>query len=468
MVAPRQQTGIVVARDRGNIALRDLVFILFRRRWVVLAIALPIIALGGTSLFRQAGSYTATARVVVELTNVDSPRWDTNNRAIDFDRELSTLYTIAMSMPVAEMAAESLADSAAVIEALNPALTDLENEEKLANYLMGGVDVSTVGESNVLEFRFSSVHPRISLMAVGAMRDAFMEFQVHGRKNRQAVQYYEEQMASIRARIDSLLSLRGQVLSEHQYISLTDDLRHDSGNLAPLRGELAKTQVERMTMEAKRDQLVPYLDGDPRDFPMGPDENKSATLIGWRNTVGKHDDELASILTVYNRDSETAKLQMELIRESLAKEERSYVESIRVGIRSLEEKEKAIQGQIDDILAKSETAPLVYHQVSLVDTELGSLRKVLDDIQGKLGEVRMNEFADERVSNVVALSMPEISTVISGSKTVFYFVLIVLFSLALGLVVAFILESLDHRIYEPRDVEDRLQLPVFASVTKVE
>ena len=49
----------------------------------------------------------------------------------------------------------------------------------------------------------------------------------------------------------------------------------------------------------------------------------------------------------------------------------------------------------------------------------------------------------------------------------FYFILMVIFAIALGFVAAFILESLDHRVYEPRDVEEHLKLPVFASVTKV-
>jgi len=40
------------------------------------------------------------------------------------------------------------------------------------------------------------------------------------------------------------------------------------------------------------------------------------------------------------------------------------------------------------------------------------------------------------------------------------------FGLALGIVAALIMESMDHRVYAPKDVEEKLNLPVFASVTR--
>ena len=76
--------------------------------------------------------------------------------------------------------------------------------------------------------------------------------------------------------------------------------------------------------------------------------------------------------------------------------------------------------------------------------------------------------ADERVSSVTPLTEPEIMLVLSGSKTMVYFIMISVFALALGIVVALILESLDHRVYHPKDVEDNLKLPVFASVTRTD
>ncbi|PJA76392.1 hypothetical protein CO151_02715 [bacterium CG_4_9_14_3_um_filter_65_15] len=470
MLGISPETGLTTPGQNTGITLRDVVFILFRRRWVILAISLPIILLGGTSLFRQTGSFTASARVLVELQKVDLPRWDSTGRSIDYDRELSTLYTIAMSNPVALRAAVTLQDSVGVMISLDDNLVDLAQDNNLSDFLLDGLDVSVIGESNILEFRFSSADPRISLMAVGALRDAFVEYQIHGRKDKRAVQFYTEQMNGVRSQIDSLLARRGQALMENQYISLTKDLDHVSGTLADLRNGLNKSWIDRKSLESKFNQLSKYLEEDPRNFPIGFEESRSQTLMYWRNQVSQHDDELARILTVYTKDSDVALRQQDLIRDSverLSQEEAGFVQSIQVEIQGLKAREEAIRAQIDLLQAKTRNSPLLYQTVSLIDTEIESLRGLFDDIQGKLGEVRLNEFADERVSNVMALTSPQLSSILSGSKTIIYFILLVVFTIALGIVAAFVLDGLDHRVYDPKDVEDHLKLPVFASVTKV-
>ncbi|MCB1185146.1 hypothetical protein KDM41_17135, partial [bacterium] len=68
--------------------------------------------------------------------------------------------------------------------------------------------------------------------------------------------------------------------------------------------------------------------------------------------------------------------------------------------------------------------------------------------------------------NVSNLTNPELIMVLSGGKTIVYFAMICIFALALGVGVALLMDNMDHRVYAPRDVEEHLQLPVFASVTK--
>lgn len=461
----------LVSTTGQSISLRDIVFTLYRRRWIVLVIALPIIAMGGTSLFRQVGAYTASARVVVELAKVDLPQWNTSGRNIDYDRELSTLTNIAMSLPVITEAAEALADSVEVIKSLDERLVDLEAGSDLVGYLIENQDVSVVGESNILEFRFTSADPRISLMAVGALRDAFVEYHIHGRQDTSAIAYYQEQITSVRAAIDSLLVLRTEVMNASGYNSMKDELRNQAGQLSELENELYQAVTNRRTLEVQYRSLSGYLDKDPRLFPMGVDESRSHTLVYWRNTVSKHEDQLNSILSVHTPESIPVERQQRLLDgalDSLRKEEIAYVESIRLAMMTTRGKESALRDQITQVRARNNRAPEAYQKISLLDVEVNSLRGLLEDLQGKWGEVRISTMADERVSNVSKLTNPQLVMVLSSGKTVVYFVLIVFFAIALGVVAALIMESMDHRVYAVRDVEDHLQLPVFSSITKAD
>ncbi len=450
-------------------SLRDIVFTLFRRKWIIFVIALPIIILGGLSLFRQTGAYTASSKVVVELMKVDLPQWNTSGRNVDYDRELSTLFNIAMSVPVAEVAARALMDSIPVIREFDSRQIGMNSPGALKEFLLGGLNVSVMGESSILEFQFTSAHPRISLMAVGALRDAFIEYQVHGRKNVAAIAYYEEQVTTVRGEIDSLLATRRRIMEKSNYSSLKDELRVEVGQLADVQNQLLRARANRRTLEVQYENLKSYLVGDPREFPVGIDESRSQTLVYWRTKVGNHENELIKILSVHTEDSLPARRQQDLLAralERLRQEENAYVESIRLALLTIEGTEEELQDQIAELRERNSRAPQVYQEISLLDVEINSLRGLMGDIMGKMGEVRLSQLADERVSSIAVLTEPELAVVISGGKTIIYFILIIVFGVTLGLVAALIMESMDHRVYIPKDVEEGLNLPVFASVTR--
>jgi len=464
-------SNVPVKVGTSTISVRDVVFMLFRRRWIVLAISLPIILIGGLSLFRQTGSFTAGCRVLVELSRVDLPRWNTTGAHIDYDRELSTMFNIAMSLPVASMAASSLEDSLPVIRELIPDFPEINQLGVLREFLLEQLNVATVGESNILEFRFSSNDPRLSLMAVGAMRDAFVNNQVHGRRNVNAIAYYKEQLQNVQGQVDSLLSVRSQILAETGYYSIKDQMRNEVGQLAEIQAKILETTTSRRVLELEYQTLKGYLDGDPLAFPIGLDESRSHTLVHWRNQVSKHQDELFSILSVYTEDSIPVRRKRKLVNSSLERlriEEVAYVESIKLQLQSIQSREQTLKGQAETLKLQNARGPAAEARISFVDVEIESLRRLMKDIQGKLGEVRISQMADERVSSVTSLSDPEILLVLSGGKTMVYFIMIAVFALALGIVVALVLEGMDHRVYHPRDIEDNLKLPVFASVSRMD
>lgn len=457
-------------RTRG-LGPREIVFTLFRRRWILLAVALPIIVAAGGSLLGRAKTTTAATRVLVELTNVDQPRWNTGGRNIDYDRELSTFMNIALSVSVAERAAAALADSVPAIRALDPKLAQLEPGADLRDFLVGGLEVNLVGESNILEFRFSTENPHVALMAVGAYRDAFITFENRGRRNTGAVQYYAEQVAAVRANIDSLLAVRGEILGRTGFTSLEDEMRYSTGAVAEAQLQLRKVQVDRQQLASEYEFLKGFLGRDPREFPAGQDQSRSSTLVGFRDLVGKHEDALNTILSVHTPESIPARQQRAVLDAALTRlhdEQVAYVESIRLALESTRERERTMTVQLAELTANNQRLPDVYQRVAMLDTDIKSLRDLLEDLQGKWGEVRMAEMADERVGKVLKLSNPELVSALAGGRTSVYLAMVIIMALALGIVAAFIQDSLDHRIYAPQDVEESLKLPVFASVTKAD
>ena len=66
----------VMVRRETSITLRDVVYIMFRRRWIIAAITTPILIIASLGLFRQEGSYLASCQVLMELRGAQATRWN--------------------------------------------------------------------------------------------------------------------------------------------------------------------------------------------------------------------------------------------------------------------------------------------------------------------------------------------------------------------------------------------------------
>jgi uncharacterized protein involved in exopolysaccharide biosynthesis len=453
----------------SSLSLRDIVVTLYRRKWVILAIALPIILVGGLAIFSQSSSYLATARVLVELTNVDQPRWNVTRNYIDYDRELSTMFNIAMSISVAELAAEILEDSIPVIQNLDPVFQEIHTQDDLTALLMGSTTVKVVGESRILEFQVHSAHPRLSMMGVGAMRNAFAKYENQGKKNSQSIAYYQEQIGIVRSQVDSLLSKRSHILQRTGYSEMKEEMRVEAGSLIEAEYKLMEARSERMEIEIQYKGLLAAIQDDPRSFPMGQDESRSSSLVYWRRIVIEHEDTLNELMAVHTLNSIPVVQQQELLKTSIAnlqREGEAYTEGVRIKLEGLRSRETMIEELIISYEKRRSEAPDAFYQISMIDAETESMRDLMKSLQGKLGEVRIALQADERVSSIIFLTQPKLMPMLSGGASIMYFLMMAFFAFALGIVVAFVLDLLDHRITTPRDIEEYLHLPIFASIPR--
>lgn len=457
-------------RQERHVSPRQIVFTLYRRKWVILAISLPLILIGTISLSMRVSTFTAAARLVVELTDVEEPRWNVNQRSIDYDRELSTLSNIATSVPVARLAAASLQDSLATLKHFEPKL-DLETPNALVRYLVDRCEAMVVGESRLLELRFTAVHPRLALLCVGAMRDAFLEFQIRGRNDPRAIAYYREQIQVVRGEIDSLMAESAAILRDSGYSMIDENLFHESGAMTALEVTLEESRIARGALEVQVASLQKALAGDPRDFPMGESESRVTPLVYWRGNVSERETDVELTRAVHTEDSLPVQRKKELLAKALKRlheEEATYVRSLEIQLSLARAKEASLTEMLERLRDRRRAAPEAQHRVKLIETQVTSMKELLEDLQGKLGEVRISRLADERISSILPLTDPQMVHIFAGTQTRIYFLLIIFFALALGVTVAFVLDSLDHRILTPVDVEDKLQLPVFASIVEAD
>ncbi len=460
--------GISVGGRGQAMGLRDVVYVIYRRRFVIAAIALPIILVASLGLFKNTGSFVAACQILLDLQSPDTPRW--NTRAyVDYDRSLSTYTHMAMSVPVARMAATSLQDSLEVIKLLDEgAHAHLADYDALSSYLGAHLDVAPVGESSILDFRFGSPNTRLSLMSVAACRDAFMAYSISATKNTHALEYYDEQVRIVRDEVDDLLSRRADVISQAGFGIVENDLKAETAHITEMRDTLFKNQIDASFLESKVRSMRQVFTTNPDYYPTPDKEDEAGVMIGAKDQVEVIRSELDGKLSRYTEDHievQRARERLEKAREVLRREVDAYIAGFEMNLVALNTQALVMQRQIRDSEARMTLVPEIDRQVSLIDTEVTAKIGLLKDLQLKRGEVQINAGADERITTMVKLTEPQIEVVITEARKFVYFALVSLFGIIFAIFVGFIVDSQDHRLYSPDRIETQLGVPVLGAVS---
>lgn len=447
--------------------LRDIIAILIRRRYVVLGVVIPIVLMSFFGAMRSTDIAIANAKVMIEGKSIADPRFGRNT--VDYDVMMSSAKQLSISMPVAELAAEVLWDSTLILEQEDPEFIGFANKKQLRIKLMKGIDAGQVGESNVLEIEYTHLNPFFALLAVDAMTDAYIKFNMLNQKNSHALDYYTEQITDLQAEIDSLMFMRATIFTEAGYTNLRSSSTAEVGHINSMEYKYFTTKSERVGLEARIRSIKDAIKNNDEFVPaLTLGENQ--TILGNRTALDKARIKLAELRTSYTEESVWVQRQIEL--ESFAKSQLitardAFVQDLEIELAGILEIERSLESAVIIQKAGLVGYPEVERQVSSLDMRIDTQRDLLETLQMKRGEVRLSAESDLRISNITKLDKPTLTSRVAGGRKLIYVVLAGFLGLALGLVAALFVENQDHRIYDSRQAANLLGLPVLGSVGQI-
>ena len=455
-----QSGGNTAQQGEVQFDLKRFISIIIRRKLLILAISLPIIFVVSLGTMKTSSSVTAGTLIMVETRQPENPVF--SQRVINDDVVMSTAAQIGMSIPVAQKAAVSLADSIAVFREEDPLLADLQGGDDLVGRLVESVDCGPVGESNVLNLTFTHPSARFALAAVTALSAGFVQFNIERQQNPSAVSYYTDQINSVQASVDSLMILKSEVLTGAGLVSLTNSAQSTVLHIRTMQQEYFRSRSVRRGIEGRLDKLQDIIALDPDYIPSDERFNQ---LKGTRETL---EAELSKLRIKYKDDSVWVQRQEELIadaRESLHAELRSYISELQIELADVAAKEESLGDSVDMQVKTLEAYPQVLQKIESFDLQINSRKDLLESLELKRGEVRLKAGSDLRISSLVQLNKPTINSRIGGSKKFLYIGVAIIFSLVLGLIVAIFVDNQDHRIYDRRQAAQMLDVPVLGALS---
>ncbi|HTQ35397.1 MAG TPA: GNVR domain-containing protein [Steroidobacteraceae bacterium] len=241
----------------------NLFFLVLRARFGLFALVLgaTLLATAGVSLLLPK-SYRATASLVVDRHDSQSftdGAYNGFTSPAERTAYLQTQLDIIKSPKVARKVVDSLGLAAqpAVrrqFEAATSGQGSIEDWE--AARLQQGLEVET-SQSNVIQVSYNAHDPAAAAGTANAFAQAYIDtsLELHVDPDRHAAEWFDEQLKTLRADLQSAQQRMTDYQREHGIVSADEKLDDEYSRLSDLSTQLSKAQAEDAGLEARR-QLV--------------------------------------------------------------------------------------------------------------------------------------------------------------------------------------------------------------------
>ena len=441
--------------------LRDLVALVFRQKWVILIIFGVTTASVWLFNLRSDTTYESAARVQVRRGRMESAQ-NTSVRVLAWEEEMASELETVGSLPVAQGAQEILNNW------FQEGKTD-----KLYTLSRSGVQSRVIGESNVLEITYTSSEVSACIPVTNAITEAYTIYR-HGSFEIPGVdEFFSREKLRVQTEIEALEekkrlflesvnSATGSEMANRLNSLLLDaekDLRDVESKLAQYRRQL------RAADQITSDSALDNEDSHDSAYFMELGFKNVSTLYNLRIEYVRAKlayDELAARLTPAHPDMKAAHETLESAKTLLSDEIGATKEVLLGQIREYERKQADLTRQIQGISDRVQSIPTNEIEVSRLDHQIDLLRREMLTLNQKETASRVNKATAPNVT--VTLLSPAGPPYAKKTKDYVRMVLAPLMSLGVGLVLAFFLDGLDHSLRTSAEVEDKLGLPVLATV----
>ena len=440
--------------------------ILFRRRWVVAGVAGPIIAFGIYGTLATVDRYTVGAELLIEARGVEDPSFE--QRPVEYDIVMSGAAHIAKSIPVATKAAAAIWDSLPNLKARSKLFAKVDKIEDLRDEILGGADCGQIGESNLLAINYTHADPRFGLMVVEALIQDFMSYNVEKGQNSEAIAYYDDQIAEAAGEIDQLLANREAIFATDGLNAF--QVNKDSGiqQMRALEATYYKAQSARKGADDRHRRVVSSIAADPDFMPSLSTSGQNANIIDARANYDKATTSLMELRLTYRDGSPIVQRQVQFVQET-----RRIFHAIRGNFVRELEIDAAVAAAEENSLAESlgryradiQAYPAAERALATVDLQIEAKRELLKALQTKRGEVRLKVQGDQRISNITRLNEPAVRVGVGGGKKILYLFMAAIMAAVLGVLAALFVDMQDRRIYDPRQAEAALEMPVLGTIS---
>jgi len=444
-------------RAGGRGGARDFLAVLFRRRWIIgtvfIVTTVTVLAIN----FTQPVLFESTGKVIVKRGERDNLLQGGRNM-LTWSEELASEVEVVKSATVI-LRAQQLLDEERAARGAKSLRIDGKN-----------VDAIVVGESNVLAMSYQSRSPAAAQEVTNALIQGYMDY----RKTAYVLQYpkdfFDSELARVTKELDDWTQRREAFMRSTQTVNLDVQGAQDADFVRQQNLELAKQDQDlaqkRAALASMKDMLAT---GNGTEMPFSTDASASFDYVlnDTRRRLGEARTRLKEIETVYvpqsaelaQQRAEVDNLQKELTAQIANRMALSQAELNNLQARRDQTARSLAEGQ-----ARMASYPERSARMSEFNTHIEALQKNYDNLAQSAGQAKISKATSPDWT--VALLTPASKPYAKNQRDYVRLALAPVFSLIIGLGLAFFVDGLDATLKNPHEAEEALDLPVLATLTE--
>lgn len=494
---------VTSSQNAAGITIQDILYILFRRKWIVLIGCLVAVTATLVLRVKTPTPFQSDARLYIRyVVESRSPTPDNGNdsqriKAPGGDTVLNTELQILTSMDLARQVAAVIGPEEVVGKSQGT-----NSLEKAAVVIRKGLVAQVQNNSSVIELEFQHTNPEIVQRILKELIASY--FKKHAEIHAVGAfdQFLTEETDQRRSRLAETERELREALASAGVISLSESRESYAGQILRLQEQLLNTEAELAQQRATVNEIAKAFQTPastaatnaipPTNAPLAAVPTE--TLVDYRRvcglveTLSKREQEMSLIYTASNRlvleireqlaANEQKKKALEESNPGLtasiattgvaspgqpARESTLLTETARVS--GLESKVQMLRNQLTNVLAKAESLAQAEGKI----TELERRRNLLETnyalFSTSLDRAQMDErIGAGKVSNISIIQEPTPPAGAPG-KLLKTMCLVFFGGVALAFGLAFLLELyIDETVKRPIEVEKKLRLPLFISI----
>jgi succinoglycan biosynthesis transport protein ExoP len=471
-----------------------------KRKWVIISLTTVIVLIVGVFSFTSTPLYRARATILIKepssrmlsiqemFSNFPMQRYDFMNQ------NLNTQLKILTSRSLAERVARKMNLSARpefqalgksktnpiqavknffsfrwLIELIAPQKkTESEDTQPrvrrdpdtlLASVILGGVSVSPVRDTRVVELSYTSPQPVLAADIVNTLAEEFISYSIEIRyeATQEASEFLNEQIAQLREELAAKENELQRYGQEKELYFLSDRESTVLSKFSDLNTAFTQGQIERINAESAYRELKSLnVDSLPQFVNNALIQNLKTQFSNIKNEY----EEKSKIFKPNYPEMIKLKAKLDSMRYELKSEIEKAVGAAETEYRSTLKKEWSLKNLLDsqrNDVARMNSNAILYNSLKI---EVENKRMLLNSLVAKQNETLVSaRLGGLRTSDIKILDKALVPMAPFSPNTKRNILLALFFGLFMGVGLAFLLEYLDNSVKGPEDVERLVGLP---------